>query len=100
VSEEEEHAMIGKLAKQKQEATVQFNKIDSKLKDIGTRIEKLGGILKNTVAGGDYRDLLNFLESAGVTVPEISSLLTKRNDLAKEIQECTSGLEKLGISQQ
>ncbi len=98
VSEAEQNEIIGRLLKQKQEAEVAYSMIDRTIKDIGDRLEMLGAKLKGTGAGGDYRDLLGFLEKTGVGVSRIGELLNERNRLATAVHEHKSELAKLGIA--
>jgi hypothetical protein len=53
-------------------------------------------VLKGTVAGGEYYDLLNPLEQTGVDVSKIKALLEERNKLAVTIGNCKEEITKLG----
>ena len=97
VPESEQEQMIGHLMKQKHEAQVGRDTLDAKLKTIGRELETLGSVLKNTVAGGDYRDLLGPLERLGVDAPKIDTLLKERSRLSQAIQQCKDELAKLGV---
>jgi hypothetical protein len=96
VSETEQDAMVGRLMRQKKDAEVAYATIDRKIKDIGERLENLGGKLKRTDSGGDYRDLVGFLGKVGVDASGIDDLLKERNRLASEIQEHKTEIAKLG----
>jgi len=97
VSEEDQDQLIGQLVRKQSEAEKGFATVDAQIKQIGDRLEGLGSALRSTVAGGDYRDLLNPLKNIGVGVSAIDVLLTKRNSLASEIADCKSRLAQLKI---
>jgi len=100
VNEAEENEMVVRLLRKKQESEIAYAKLDTKIKDIGERLEMLGSKLRSVPTGGDYRDLLGFLEKAGVGISQIDELLKERNRLWDTIYECKAELGKLGISQQ
>ncbi len=96
MSEQAQNERIGGLMRQKHEAEVGYANVDATIKDVGRRLEKLGAVLKGTVAGGEYYDLLNPLEQTGVDVSKIKALLEERNKLAVTIGNCKEEITKLG----
>ncbi len=96
MSEKEQNERIGQLVRNKREAEIGLANVDASIKDIGRRLEKLGGILKNTVVGGEYHDLLNPLGQSGIDVSKIKSLLEERNNLARLVGECKDEIARLG----
>ena len=98
MSEPEIDQMIGRLVRQKHNAEVGYATLDAKIKDLGSRLENLGTKLRSVSTGGDYRDLLGFLEGAGIGTAGIADLLNERNRLWNEIAECKSRLGSLGVS--
>jgi hypothetical protein len=96
VSEKEQDERIGQLVRKKREAEIGYTNVDANIKEIGGRLEKLGSVLKNTVTGGEYHDLLNPLGQSGVDVSKIKELLEERNKLIRIIGECKEEIAKLG----
>lgn len=88
MSEDDKNKMVGELVRKQEEAETGFAALDTKIKQIGDRIEKLGAMLKNAPVGGDSRDLLHFLENDGVSTTVLDGFLKERNRLASVIAEC------------
>jgi hypothetical protein len=96
VTEDERDKMVGKLVRQHRDAEIGYATIDRKIKEIGKKLENLGDRLSSSVTGGDYRDLLGFLEQTGVGVSSIKQLLDERNGLASAIHQYKQELGALG----
>ncbi len=96
VSQEEQDAMIGKLTRQKREAEIGYNNLDATIKETGRRLATVGTVLKDTVPGGDPKDLLSELERAGIGISKIKEMLEERTKLASLIAHCKEEIVKLG----
>jgi hypothetical protein len=53
-------------------------------------------VLKDTVPGGDPKDLLSELERAGIGISKIKEMLEERTKLASLISHCKEEIVKLG----
>lgn len=95
--DEQRNSKIGELIRKRQESEANLATLDSQIKYYGDQLLLLGGKLKNAQIGGDYRDLLSFLDKAGVDTPRIAESLQHRNELSAEVAQCTMELAALGV---
>lgn len=100
MSEPERHQMIGKLIAEKSVASQRRAEIDTKLKALGERLERLGRGLQNperSVSEDSLRELLAFGPDSGVTVDGLVGILNERQRLSITIRDCEQRLGDLGV---